>query len=261
MSLAYHLLQLPPVVMLLLIVAVFAGIGMGGTLLFRKHIRLGAHRSGNEVVGEVFATVGALYGLLLGFVVFLVWDSFNEAEVNASREGSLAKGLYRAIRYYPDSTRIAPVVQAYNQYVYHVIHHEYPRMETMQPFTKEDRRAFNNVFRNLEKINGEDGRIDQMFRTLNELSTYRSLRQLDAVSEIPGAIWLALLVGGTLILLFCMVIGGSNARLHLMANGLLSIFIGLIVYIIIMLDHPFTGAVRIEPTDYQQILIMQAEDL
>lgn len=261
MSLTYSLLRLPPAVMLLLIVILFAGVGVGGTWLFRRYVRLGARHPGNEVVGEVFAAVGALYGLLLGFVVFLVWDSFHSAEVNANREGSLARGLYRAIRYYPDSARIAPVVQAYDQYVYHVVHHEYPRMEAMKPFTKEDRRAFNNVFKHLETLNDGDTRTDQMFRHLNELATYRSLRQLDAVSQIPGAIWLALLAGGVLVLVFAMALGGANPRLHLMANGLLSTCIGLIVYIILMLDHPFTGTVRIEPSDYRQILIMQAEDV
>ncbi|MBD2756695.1 bestrophin-like domain [Spirosoma validum] len=261
MSLSYYLLQLPPVVMLCLLIALFAGIGVGGTFVYRKYVRPDTRPAGNEVIGDVFASVGALYGLLLGFVVFLVWDSFNSAQINANREGSLARTLYRAIRYYPDSTRIAPVMKAYSEYVYHVVNHEYPRMEKMKSFTKEDRRAFNGVYKSLENVNLGDSRTDLMFRHLNELATYRSLRQLDATTEIPGAIWLALLAGGVLVLVFAMILDVKSGRLHLIANGLLSTFVGLIIYIILMLDHPFTGSIRIEPTDYNQIMIMKTEDM
>lgn len=261
MSLSYYLLQLPPAVMLFILIMVFASMGVGGTFIYRKYIRSRTRPAGNEVIGDVFASVGALYGLLLGFVVFLVWDSFNSAQVNANREGSLARTLYQAIRYYPDSTRIAPVLKAYSEYVYHVVNHEYPRMETMMPFTKEDRRAFNGVYKSLESVNLSDNRTDQMFRHLNELATYRSLRQLDATAEIPGSIWLAMLAGGALVLVFAMILDVESGRLHLIANGLLSTFIGLIIYIILMLDHPFTGSIRIDPTDYLEIMIMQKEDL
>lgn len=261
MPFLYDLLRLPPVLILLIVISFFAGIGVGSTFLYRKYFHSGKRPAGNETIGEVFGAVGGLYGLLLGFAVFLVWDSSNSAQVNADREGSLAQTLYRAIRYYPDSARIAPVLKAYSVYVYHVVYHEYPHMETMTPLTKEDRQAFNNVYKSLEKVNPGDGRIDQIFRYLNELATYRSLRQLDAISEIPGAIWLALLAGGVMVLAFAMLLDVESLRLHLIVNGLLCTFIGLVVYIILILDHPFTGTIKIEPTNYRHIMAMETENL
>lgn len=254
------MLQMPPAVFLFVLVLLFATMGVGGTFLYRKFIRLNMRRAGNEDIGSVFGVVGGLYGLLLGFVVFLVWDSSNSAQTNANREGSLALGLYRSIRYYPDSSRIAPLLNAYKAYVYHVVHQEYPRMEAMQPFTKEDRQAFNNVYNYLEKVNTGDSRMEQMFRQLEELATYRSLRHLDAVTEIPGAVWLALLAGGFLVLVFAMILDVESSQLHLVANGLLSSLIGLLIYMILILDHPFTGKLKIEPMEYRQILVMEAED-
>lgn len=250
---------MPPVFVLFMLVLLFATIGVGGTFLYRNFIRLNTRRAGNEEVGTVFGIVGGLYGLLLGFVVYLVWDSFNSAHVNTNQEGSLALGLYRSIRYYPDSSRITPLLNAYKAYVYHVVNHEYPRMEAMQPSTKEDRQVFDSVYIYLEKVNTGDSRMEQMFEQLDELATYRSLRQLDAVTEIPGAIWLVLLSGGFLVLVFAMILDVESSPLHSVANGLLSTFIGLIIYIILILDHPFTGRLKIEPTEYRQILVMEAE--
>lgn len=69
-----------------------------------------------------------------------------------------------------------------------------------------------------------------------------------------------LLAGGVLVLVFATILDVENRRLHLLANGLLSTFIGLIIYIILILDHPFAGSLRMEPTDYQEIMIMEIED-
>ncbi|GAB3640087.1 bestrophin-like domain [Spirosoma arcticum] len=260
MPTAYYLLQMPPVLLLFLLIGLFIGISTGSTLLFRRYVRLTTRHAENQGVGDVFALVGGLYALLLGFVVFLVWDSFNEAQTNADREGSLARGLYRTIRYYPDSAKVAPLMSAYLTYVRHVTRHEFPHMETMQPFTKEDRQAFNGVFRRLEAMNTGDLRTDQMFRHLNDLATYRNLRQLDTVSGIPGPIWMALIIGGVVLLLFAMLLDIASLRLHLIVNSVLSTFIGLVVYIILILDHPFTGQIKIEPEAYRQILTMADED-
>ena len=260
MRFAYYLLQMPPVLMLLTLTALVVGVSVSSTWLVRTYRRQNAPPASSQGVGDVFAIVGGLYGLLLGFMVFLVWDSFDKAQVNANREGSSARGLYRTIRYYPDSARVAPLMAAYLTYARHVVKHEFPRMETMRAFTKEDRQAFNAVFSGIEAMDTSDWRTNQLFQNLNELATYRNLRQLDAVAEIPGAIWLALLVGGLIVLLFAALLEVENQRLHLLINGVLGTFIALIVYIILILDHPFTGQIKIEPEAYQQILVMHQED-
>lgn len=260
MAISYHLLQLSPLFMFLLVVGFFILISFGSTLLFKRYVRLTIRHADNKGIGDIFVVIGGLYSLLMGFVVFLVWDSFNTAHVNADREGSLARGLYRDIRYYPDSARIAPLLATYVAYVNHTVEHEFVRLETMQPLTAEDRLAFNKVFAAIEAFPVRDDRTEQMFRHLNELDTFRSLRQLDAAAVIPGAIWMTLLIGGFLILVFSMILEFDNFRLHILLNSLLGVFIGLIVYIILLLDHPFTGSIKIEPEAYRQILTLYNSD-
>jgi hypothetical protein len=256
---AYFLLQLPPVLLFLLLTLLLAGLNVWATSVFRTHTRRRVHRTRNEIAGEVFSAVGGFYGLLLGFVVFLVWSAADQAQANANREGSLARGLYRAIRYHPDSVALAPLRAAYLRYVRHVITEEYPRLEALNPPTKADRRAFNEVFRQLERLDARDPRIEQLFRHLNELSTYRSLRQLNATSEIPVAVWLPLLVGGLLAMSFLMLLQFQSRRLHLLVSGLFGAFLGMVLYLIILLDHPFTGHLKIEPEEYRLILTMDEE--
>jgi hypothetical protein len=257
LSFTYHLLQLPWYVLLPACMLFFALAGAIGTYLFRKFIKIKYLRAHNEIVGCVFAILGGFYALILGFVVLLVWESSNRAENNANREGSLARGLYRDIRYFPDSGKMKPLMTSYLTYVQYVVDTEYRAMEQMQKITKQHRIAFNDVFLQLEKIDSKDPRIDQMFQQLNDLDTYRGLRQLDANSEIPADIWTPLILGAFIILLFAMMVDVESLRLHITVNGLLGAFIGLVIYIIIILDHPFTGSISIKPDQYKTILEMK----
>jgi hypothetical protein len=100
-----------------------------------------------------------------------------------------------------------------------------------------------------------------MFQRLNELAVSRSFRILDASSSIPLEIWMPLLLGGAIILIFAMLVDVESKRLHMSVNGLLGSFMGLVMYIIVILDHPFTGKMKIEPEEYRTILIMEKEDI
>jgi hypothetical protein len=255
------MLQLPPFLLLIAIVVLFAAIGVAGTYCFRKYVPLRPLRAHNEVVGYIFATLGGFYGLLLGFVVFLVWDSLNSAQSNNSREGSIARALYRDIKYYPEPAKVAALKASYIAYVQSVVNEEFPAMEALKPATAANRVTFNMVFKQMVQLNAKDAYFSEMFQRLNELAVNRSLRILDASSSIPVEIWIPLLLGGVIILVFAMLVDVESKLLHITVNGLLGTFMGLVMYIIIILDHPFTGKLRIEPDEYKTILTMEKEDL
>jgi hypothetical protein len=114
------------------------------------------------------------------------------------------------------------------------------------------------MFRQVKQLNPHDPRIEQMFTALNQLATYRSLRQLDASSEIPVEIRIPLILGSVIILIFALMIDVESTRLHILVNGLLGAFMGLVFYLVVILDHPFTGKIKIESTEYQIILQMHS---
>ena len=256
----YYLLQMPPFALLMIMVIVFGGAGALGVYIFRKYIKISYKRSHNEVVGYAFAILGGFYGLILGFVMFFVWDSMKQAEDNASKESSLARALYRDIKYYPDTAKSNSLKKSYMVYVHSVVEREYPEMEQLHPLTDSDRIDFNDVFKKMETMNATDTRVVEMFSQLNDLATYRSLRHLDADSEIPIEIWVPLLLGALIIMVFAMMVDVESQRLHMLVNALLGIFIGMVMYIIIIVDHPFTGKMRIMPTGYETILDMEQHD-
>ena len=103
MSISYYMLQMHPVLLFFLTIIISGLVAGLCTYIFRKHIQLKVLRSHNEVTGFLFLAIASFYALLLSFVIFVVWDQFNDSHSNASKEGSSALGLYRDIKFYPDT--------------------------------------------------------------------------------------------------------------------------------------------------------------
>jgi hypothetical protein len=129
-------------------------------------------------------------------------------------------------------------------------------MQHLRPQGDSGRLYFNDVFYKMEKLKGDNVRMTEMFEQLNELATYRSLRQLDGDSAMSLEIWVPILIGAFILLLSALMIEMESMHLHMTITAMLGVFIGMVMYIIILLDHPFTGVISIEPTGYRDVITM-----
>ena len=98
-----------------------------------------------------------------------------------------------------------------------------------------------------------------MFEQINELSIHRNLRLLDAETEISLDIWLPIIFGALITFFFAMMLQVESIKHHMRINSLLGAFIGLILFLVVIMDHPFTGGMSTQPRAYLQIKTMQAE--
>lgn len=263
MSFTYYLLQLPSFVLFILIISIGA-IGAGlGTFLFRKYANLKILRSHNEVTGFLFLTLASFYAFLLSFIVFMVWGQLNETRSNVSKEGSSAMGLYRDIKFYPDTIESKQLMIVYLDFIYNVIDEEFPNMEQMKPSRKTPE-SFDRVFYKIEHLNPKNPfqiqLVAEMFNHLNQLATYRGLRESSLEKEIPSPLWWPMLLGAFITLFCAMLLDIENARLHITLNAMLGVFIGMLFFIILLLDHPYSGSLSIKPQSYKQIFTMEKWD-
>lgn len=260
MVITYYLVQLPPLLLFLLcisVVGLFAGLG---TFVFRKFIRIKVLRSHNEVTGFIFLAIASFYAFLLGFVVYVVWGQLNETQSNVTKEGSFALGLYRDIKYYPDTADSKQLMVVYLDFVFNVIDEDIPNMA----HRKEGRltpESFNRVFYRIEHLNPKNPfqiqLVAEMFNHLNGLAIYRGLRTASSETEIPPPMWLPMILGALITIICAMMLDIEHARMHVGLNTLLGIIIGMFLFIIILLDHPYTGSLRLEPKSYKQIFTLE----
>jgi hypothetical protein len=260
MAITYYMLQIPPSILFIFLLSFGAIIAGLGTYLFRKYINVKILRSHNEVTGFLFLAIAGLYSLLLSFVVFMVWGQLNETRGNVSKEGSSAIGLYRDIKNYPDTLESKQLMIVYLDFVFNVIDDEFPKMEHMKS-SRKTTESFNRVFSKMESLNPKTPfqiqLVSEMFNHLNQLATYRGLRATSMETEIPPPLWLPMLLGAIITLICAMLLDIEHARMHIILNSLLGIFIGMILFIIILLDHPYSGSLGIEPKSYKEIFTME----
>ena len=176
MSFTYHLFQIPTFLLFVLILAIGAIAAGAGTMLFRKYGNLKVLRSHNEVTGFLFLALASFYAFLLSFIVFMVWGQLNETRGNISKEGSSAMGLYRDIKFYPDTVESKQLMIVYLDFIYNVVDEEFPNMEQMKTSRKTPE-SFDRVFFKMEHLNPKNPfqiqLVAEMFNHLNELATYR----------------------------------------------------------------------------------------
>ena len=62
-------------------------------------------RSHNEIVGWQMSVIGTTYAVILGFMLYNVWDNFRTADLNADQEANALVSIYRLADGLPDSSK------------------------------------------------------------------------------------------------------------------------------------------------------------
>ncbi len=99
--------------------------------------------------------------------------------------------------------------------------------------------------------------VGEMFKHLNDLATYRGLRIASMEMEIPPPMWLPLMLGALVTIACAMLLDIESARVHVGLNAMLGIFIGMFLFIIITLDHPYCSKMGIKPKSYNEIVAIE----
>jgi hypothetical protein len=260
MAITYYMLQIPPWLFFSVLILSFGFLSAILTLIFRKYFKVQILKSHNEVTGFLFLATASFYALFLSFIMLVVWEQRNETHANISNEGSAALGVYRDIKYYPDSTVSANLMTVYLDFVYKVVDEEFPLMAKMES-SRATSEAFNKVFYEIERLNPETPfhvqLVGEMFGHLNELARCRSLRITTMEAEISPALWLPIILGWLITILCCVLLDIEHKRMNISLNFFLGAIIGVFLFTIIILDHPYTGETKIEPKSYLQIFTLE----
>jgi hypothetical protein len=89
----------------------------------------------------------------------------------------------------------------------------------------------------------------ESLRCLNNLAQYRRLRIFAGNDTIPPVIWLVLFVGDLFAVSYTFFFGMKNIKAQYLLTTTLTVMISSILFLIYVLDHPFTGTskVSLEP--------------
>jgi len=239
-----------------LIVVLPTARAVGGTIVVRRRTRLKQLTDNNEVAGFKFAVVGVIYAVLLAFAVFVVWEQLTAAESDVVREAGSAVNLYRlAGGMEPQTGR--NVRTLVTRYLETAIADEWPAMEQgVGSATATE--ALNALYAGVLVYQPADSRQEAILagalHELSEVTEARRERLLKAATGVPSVIWFGLISGGFITIGFTWFFGTKNLAAQMLMTGGLSLIVCTGLLIILAIDHPFGGAVRVHPDVLAKVL-------
>lgn len=237
-------------------VGVCVAVGIGGLLLARRafpHLSDGE----NNVVATVMATaVATIFAVLAGFVVVTLYTTSETATQTTHQETGALLDVYREST--AMSFELATTIQAdVLRYSKLVVTDEYPAM-ARGGSSRQAEDAASQIFTDLSAFQPSTmAQSDLMQEALGRYDAFMQARRTRlalAESSLPGMLWLSIIVSAGLTIAFTWFFGQSRLRAQLLMTGGVAALVGIMLFLIVVLNHPFTGDYSVSSLPFTDIL-------
>ena len=251
------LYYIPNAPLAILLIGLFLGLTMGALFLVRRYIPFHKLKAHNDVAGFIFSTIGVIYAVLLAFMVIVTWESFDRADRNVAKEANCIEDMYR------DSTGFPPAFKdaarsALRDYASAIVNDEWKTLARGKRSEKAQL-ASEKIWDLYTSFQPENENqiifFEKSVGKLNEAAELRRERILAAGPGIPSILWIVLISGGLITILFTIFFGTENFVAQLIMSSMLSTLVALSLFTIMTLDFPFTGSVTISPDTFRTVLV------
>ena len=239
----------------LLFVVAMPAVAVGCALYIRRTVGTEVLARHNDVAGFIYAVVGVVYAVVLGFTAIIVWEQFRSAQENVEREANALADLYRDSRVFPADVRDAVEIHVIN-YARLVVEKEWPAMAEGES-SPQAWAEYNEFWRTYHEFQPADDfqRLwyAQSLDRLNVLASARRDRLLGVHAGVPAVMWGGLIGGGVITIGFSFLFGTRNARAQALMTAGLALIIGGVLLSIFALQEPFAGITRVDPEAFDQV--------
>lgn len=237
------------------VVAGTVALAVAGLLLAHRFLSLDARESSNPAVGAIYAALYVMFGISLGFSLYLVWQEFEATRQTVEREAGSVERIYRLAERFPETERES-VQELAVLYARTVAEEEWPAMARgkVHPRAAQLADELGAAVRELDpQGDAESALYSESLARLDDLKESRELRLLEVREGLPALLWVVLIGGATLTVACTYLLGTRNLWLHALATGTLAAAIALLLFTIGVLDYPFNSDVRVGPEAFELV--------
>lgn len=251
--------NLPLYQLVILSMAMFVGLAMGGVLLVcRFGQRWQIEKNTSDFGQLVGGPIGNVFALVFALVTIAIWENYDHVRNQVTEEAAILHNIYRNLETYPAAVR-DPVQALLKQYVNRVVNYEWNILADLQPSHEdpEARRMITAVNATLVAYRPAPGDAPLQYQMLYEVSECRKLRRARLESGTPymdPAMWICLDLGSLILLGYCSFWRLPSRREHLFMASALGASLGLIYFMLVIYNHPFAGPAAISPAPMQDLL-------
>ena len=231
----------------MLIIVAVATIAVAAMLLVRRRAPEGSYFSDGDRASGVFGVLATGFSVLLGFIVFLAFASYDQSRVGAEQEALVLQQQVETAQFFrePVARELSGELVCYGRSVVHV---EWPRTESgtqgdeINPWGVE-------LFRTLEAFQPHGAREEAAYAKWLDQTSDREGARIDrihgAVGVIPTPVWVVLFLLSIVIFLYMLFFADSGERAVTQAllMGAVAAAIVSLLLLIRFLDNPFNEGV------------------
>jgi hypothetical protein len=213
-------------------------------------------RGSSDAAGNYLQTLGTIYAVLLAFVVFVVWQQFNEARAHIEKEANALVDLVRTFKGLSAEV-CRPLLTHAHAYVRRILDQEWDAMAGCRD----------------DILDGGNRSLDEMWNLLvayepcsechkslygealarfNDLSDERSNRLSSSRLRIPVALRLLLYFGAVLTVTSMYLFAVDRLEIHAMMTAALAGAIAHVLYLISDLDDCFHGVWQVPRAPFER---------
>jgi hypothetical protein len=231
---------------------------VGGLALVYRFMPVSLLQAHYGATGAIYAALYVMFGISLGFSLFLVWQQYEAARLTVEAEAAAVQRIYWLAENYPDPQR-SNVQELAVSYARGEVQEEWPLMGKGRVSPQAEQRAHQlaRAVRELgpkTKVQSELyadalGRLDVQREREN-----RDLRMTEVREGIPSVVWVELVSGALITVGFTYLFAMRSFKLHAVATGALTVVVVLLLFTVGVLDHAFDGDVRVGPQAFELAL-------
>jgi hypothetical protein len=235
----------------LVVCAIFVVPTLVGSLLVQPYVArlFRGEKDINTVLGFLLNAFALYFGVLLALLSIAVFENHNKAEEAVDKEAGQLVTLFRNMRTYPEPAR-AELAAALRGYLDEEIGPGWDAQRRGQ-ISRQGVATVGRIHGALvgfepERDSAQAMRHANMLREFDEFVEARQARIAARGAKVPTIMWYIVIVGAVLNIVVIWMFDVRRST-HAIIGGTMSLFIGLVIYMIAILDEPFRGRNGIVP--------------
>lgn len=227
-----------------------------GLLIIKPVLRLliGSGADFNQSLNYATSGFSLFYGLLLGLLTVAAYQNNQHVQEGIMNEASAMGALYSDMSTYPEPIR-SETKAMMRDYVLFTIYKDWPAHREGRFLDG----GFNRADAMRQKLAGfEPETVGQeivhaeVINSFQRFSEARQQRLSGVLLQIPNVLWYAVLVGAVTTVLLIVLL--KMRLLQQFVLGTISaFFLGVILFVIVVLDRPLRGEAGLDPTPLQVV--------
>jgi len=248
----------------ILVVGGICLVALAGLELVQRLVPADSRQQHNDVAGFIYAALGVIYAVLLALVVIAVWEEYGAADATVEQEANATAEIFWLAHRLPEpeGSHIQELARSYAE---EVVHKEWPLMEqgeaplmTQTQGTPAGWTIIDEIRANLQNFQPHTKADEQLYaeglEQIDNLASARRMRLVAAEEGVPGVLWAVLIFGGIAAVGFTYLFGLENTWAHRLMVVTLAAVIGLVLFTVGAMEHPFSGGARIGTGAFELIL-------